>query len=441
MDKAYNFLVNEIGIKYHDTIVVGVSGGPDSMALLHMLIELRKETDIYLICAHINHNIRRESDQEKVFVERYCDNNQIIFASMKIEEYGDDNFHNEARNQRYQYFAKIVKKYGAQYLITAHHGDDLMETILMRIVRGSTFKGYAGFAKNIKQGGYQILRPFIHVTKEEILEYIKINKIKYVTDSSNKKDKYTRNRYRKYVLPFLKQEATNVHEKFFKYSETLFAYNNYIEKQMNSVINEVYVQNHLNIERFLQLEEVIQVKIINYILEKIYQDDLILIGDNHIALIYKLINSSKPNSHIHLPNNIKFIKTYNNLTYLKEAEELNDYEIELNEYINLPNGMNLEVVNKCEGTNNFVCRLNSRELKLPLYVRNKKIGDRMEVKGMLGRKKIKDIFIDEKVRGDDRQIWPVVLDASDKIVWLPGLKKSKFDKSLSDKYDIIIKYY
>jgi tRNA(Ile)-lysidine synthase len=441
MDKAYNFLLNEVGIKYHDTVIVGVSGGPDSMALLHMIIELRKETDIFIICAHVNHNMREESADEKLFVEKYCDNNQIIFESMKIEEYGDDNFHNEARSKRYIYFDKIAKKYGANYLITAHHGDDLIETILMRIVRGSTFKGYAGFSKVLDMSDYKILRPLIHVTKDEILQYNKDNNIKFVTDASNKKDKYTRNRYRKYVLPFFKKEASNVHEKFLKYSETLFAYNNYIDKQMYNIINDVYAQNILNIEHFMELDKVLQIKIINYILEGIYHDDLMLIHDSHIDLIYKLINSSKPNSYIHLPNNVKFIKSYNNLSYIKEEEEVNEYEIELTSYVNLPNGMNLEIVDKCDWTNNFICRLNSNEIKLPLFVRNKRIGDRMEIKGMLGRKKIKDIFIDEKISGHERQIWPVVLDASEKIVWLPGLKKSKFDKSLDENYDIIIKYY
>ena len=159
MDKVYNFLLNEIGITYGDTVVVGVSGGPDSMALLHLLSQLKLEIDIYIVCAHVNHNVREESESEKLFIEKYCDNNQIIFESMKIEEYGDDNFHNEARTKRYTYFDSIVKKYDAKYLITAHHGDDLMETILMRIVRGSTFKGYAGFSKILDMGSYKILRP------------------------------------------------------------------------------------------------------------------------------------------------------------------------------------------------------------------------------------------------------------------------------------------
>lgn len=441
MDEVYNFLLKDVGLKYRDTVVVGVSGGPDSMALLYMLSQLKSELDIFIVCAHVNHNVREESDSEKVFIEKYCDNNQITFESMKIEEYGDDNFHNEARSKRYAYFESVVQKYGANYLFTAHHGDDLTETILMRIVRGSTFKGYAGFARILNIGDYKVVRPFITITKEDILKYNKEHNIKYVEDSSNKKNKYTRNRYRKYVLPFLKSEDINVHEKFLKFSQTLLDYNEYLDKQMKSILNDVYRQNILNIEKFLDLDKVIQTRIINHILECVYSDDLMLISDAHTDLINKLIKSHKPNAYIHLPNNIKAIREYNNLTFVQREIEYHEYELELISYANLPNGMNIEMTDKCEWTSNFVCRLNSKDIKLPLYVRNKKLGDRMEIKGMLGSKKIKDIFIDEKVSGLDRDTWPVVVDSGEHIVWLPGLKKSKYDKAKDESYDIIIKYY
>ncbi len=441
MDKVYDFLIKDLGIKPGEAVIVGVSGGADSMALLYLLSQIKKECDIYIICAHVNHNVRKESDYEKSFIEKYCDNNQIYFESMKIDEYGDDNFHNEARSKRYTYFLNMVKKYGARYLFTAHHADDLIETILMRIARGSTLRGYGGFSKIIDMGDYKIIRPFINIPKSEILDYNKEKGIKHMEDSSNKKDKYTRNRYRKYVLPFLKKEDPNIHEKFIKFSQTLLECNEYIDKQMEHVIKEVFNQNILNIEKFVELDKIIQYRIINSILETIYQDDLILISDVHSNLIYKLIKSNKSNSCVRLPNNINVNKSYNTVTFINEPVEHNDYEIELSNYVNLSNGMNLEIVEKSQANNNYVCRLNSKELKMPLYVRNRKLGDRMEIKGLLGRKKIKDIFIDEKIPIDDRENWPIVLDSSDKIVWLPGLKKSKYDKEKSEKYDIIIKYY
>lgn len=442
MDKAYEFLMKEVHIKYGDTLVVGVSGGPDSMALLHLLASIKKALDIEVICAHVNHNTGRPGQlEEQKFVKKYCKNNNIIFEGMVIEDYGDDNFHNEARSKRYNYFGKIVKEYNAKYLLTAHHGDDLIETILMRIVRGSTLRGYSGFSKVVKMDGYTILRPLINVTKDEIIEYNRINKITYQQDSSNKKDVYTRNRFRKYIVPEFKKEDPNVHNKFYKFSKTLLEYNEYIDKQVEKVIPNVYNQNILNIEKFLELENVIAMKIIYYILEKIYQDDLMLITDHHAELLYNLIKSKKANSYIYLPNNLKAVKEYNQLTFINEPIKSHEYEIEVIDYLNLPNGKNIEVLMTSDQTDNFICRLNKNEVKFPLRVRTRKNGDKIQIKGMLGSKKVNDIFIDEKITVTERDMWPIVVDSNDSVVWLPGLKKSKFDKTKTEKYDIILRYY
>ncbi len=441
MEEAYNFIVKKIGLKYKDTVVIGCSGGPDSMALLHLLNRVKKELDLFLICTHVNHNVRIESEQERKELEEYCDKENIYFEHMKIVGYGDDNFHNEARTIRYNYFDKIMKKYGAKFLMTAHHADDLMETILMRIVRGSTLKGYSGFQKTIKKNEYTIVRPLINVTKEEILKYNKENKIKYAEDKSNTKDIYTRNRYRKTVLPFLKNEDPNVHQKFYKFSETLMEYNNYVEVQMNKVINKVFKQGVLDIEKFLELEHLIQTKIIYHLLESIYNDDLLIIGSVHVDLIFDLINSNKVNSIVHLPNNVIVTKSYKNLTFSFSEYENDIYEVEIENIVNLPNGMNIEKVEECDWNNNYAIRLSSKEVKLPLYVRTRRNGDKMEVKGMLGRKKVNNIFIDDKISFKERNMWPILCDASDTILWVPGLKKSKFDKEKDEEYDIILRYY
>lgn len=441
MEKAYDFLMNEVGIQYGDSIIVGVSGGPDSMALLHLMSSIKKKLDIEVICAHVNHNVRKESSDEKKFVEQFCQAHNIVFESMKIEDYGDDNFHNEARSKRYHYFGKIVKKYNAKYLLTAHHGDDLIETILMRIVRGSTLRGYSGFSKIVKIDDYTVLRPLINVTKEEIFEYNQINNITFVQDASNQKDVYTRNRFRKYIVPEIKKEDPNVHHKFYKFSTTLLEYNDYIDKQVEKEIPRIFPQNVLKIEEYLKEEKVIQMKIIYYILEHIYQDDLMLITDSHADLLHQLIISKKPNAFVYLPNNLKAIKSYDTLTFVSEEISAEEYEIEVINYLNLPNGKNIEVVESCDDNSNNVCRLNSSDLKMPLRVRTRMDGDRIHVKGMLGSKKVNDIFIDSKISTQERNIWPIVVDSNNTIVWLPGLKKSKFDKSKEEKYDIILKYY
>lgn len=438
MEEAYNYIKN-LDLKKNDTVVAAISGGPDSMALLYLLIKVKKELNIKVVCAHVNHNLREESKDELIFVRDYCNDNGVIFESMLIEKYGDDNFHNEARNIRYNYFEELVKKYKAKYLFTAHHGDDLMETILMRIVRGSTLKGYSGFEKVVRKEDYQLVRPLIHLTKEQIRVFMDENNLKYVTDLSNFKDKYTRNRFRKYILPKLKDEDKMVHDKFYKFSKTLLAYNNYIDKQVAIILDKIYVNNVLNIEEFLKQEDLIQTKIIYIMLEKMYQDDLMLLSDKHVLIVHNLIRSSKANAVIHLPNNIEAVKTYNNLEIKPILDINNLYEIEINEYLKLPNGKNIELLKESLTDGNDICRLS--DVSLPLYVRNKKDGDHMTIKGMKGTKKVADIFINCKVNSQDRLLWPVVCDADDNVVWLPGLKKSVFCKQKEEKCDIILRYY
>ena len=205
MNKVIDFLTNTLKLSNNDIIVIGNSSGPDSMALCYILEQIRKEKKFSLICAHVNHNLRKESKEEEKFLEQYCKKHDIVFEHMTIEKYGDDNFHNEARKIRYNFFDEIIKKYNANYLMTAHHGDDLMETILMRISRGSSLKGYAGFSQIVDKGTYKLVRPLIYATKLEIEQFDKKNNIKFFVDQSNFKPKYTRNRYRKNVLPFLKE--------------------------------------------------------------------------------------------------------------------------------------------------------------------------------------------------------------------------------------------
>ena len=132
-------------LKENDTIVIGLSGGPDSMCLLDILKKLPIKLNI--ICAHINHNIREESKEECIFVKEYCKKNNLIFETITFDKKSNEENYNEQelREKRYKYFEELIKKYNAKYLMTAHHGDDLIETILMRLTRGSNLKGYSGF--------------------------------------------------------------------------------------------------------------------------------------------------------------------------------------------------------------------------------------------------------------------------------------------------------
>lgn len=423
-----------------DVIVIGCSAGPDSMALVDMLLKIREKYSLSLIVAHVNHNVRVESIDEALYIKEYCVKNSILFETMTIEKYGDDNFENEARNIRYNFFENVVYKYSANYLMTAHHGDDLVETIMMRIVRGSNLKGYSGFKMIVDMTDYKIVRPLIYYTKKELEEYDEMNNVKYFVDKSNSSDKYTRNRYRKYLLPFLKSEEENVHLKFLRFSDNLSAACNFINKERDKALRRVLLADALVIDKFILEDPYIQREILYYLLSEFYQDDLILVGDKHIDLILDLIYSKRANSFVNLPNDVIANKCYNMLELKRDVFEITNYEIEFDEYATLPNGHVIERVLDTSDNSNSICRLDSSEITLPLIVRTRRLGDKMAVKGMDGTKKIKDIFIDSKINLTERDSWPIVVDSKGKVLWIPGVKKSKFDKKKIDSYDIILKY-
>ena len=433
IDENFDFQMN-------DTIVIGCSSGPDSMALVDMLLKIRDKYQLSLIVAHVNHNVRSESYEEAEYMREYCENNKLLFETMTIEEYGDDNFHNEARNIRYNFFESLINKYDANYLMTAHHGDDLIETIMMRIVRGSNLNGYSGFKEIVDMDGYKIVRPLIHYTKSELEEYDKENGVKYFVDSSNDKDKYTRNRYRKYVIPFLKEEDENVHHKFLKFSEELDAASRFINKTRDKALKRCLDGNIIKIDEFIKEDAFIQKEILYYILSEFYQDDLILVNDKHIDLVFSLIYSNKANSFVNLPNEVVANKSYNMLELKRETLEITSYEIEFDNYVLLPDNHVIESIEDTDDNSNNICRLDSKDIALPLIVRTRRVGDRMKIKGLEGSKKLKDIFIDKKIRLDKRDSWPVVVDSKGKIVWIPGIKKSVYDKKKIDSYDIVLKY-
>ena len=425
-------------IPNNSSIVIATSGGPDSMVLLNLLSTVKKEKKLKLICAHVNHKLRKESEKEAEMVKQYCTKNNIIFEYMTIEKYSG-NTENYARKKRYDFFEKLIKKYSSSHLLTAHHGDDLTETIIMRIIRGSSLKGYAAFSEITEKKDYKIYRPLITKTKEELLNYAKENNIPYAIDKSNDSDEYTRNRIRKYILPKLKTENKDVHLKFLEFSQNILETENYFKEVLKKIMPNIYKNNKLNIDLFLKEEPLIQTKIVQNILKNVYQNKIDLINTKHVNIIMHALKNKKPNIQLNLPNNKSFIKAYN-YAWIEDYKNIEKYNLILKSKLELPNNHIIEIISNTSDHSNYITKLNTKDFKLPLHVRTKKNGDKIILKGSNQTKKIKDIFINEKIPIKDRKLWPILTDDNDQVIWLPGLKKTKFDREKDQNYDIIIRY-
>ena len=421
MNESLNYLKSILN--KDSIVVVGVSGGPDSMCLLHLLCDLKESLNLKIIVAHMNHKVRKESDEEAEYVKQFSNDNNLIYEYFELKDIPKSNFHSEARIIRYKFFNELIEKYNAEFLMTAHHGDDLIETVLMRIQRGSNLKGYSGFDILTNKGTYKQVKPLIFYTKKDIIDYMDSNNYKYYIDRTNNEDDYLRNRYRHFILPKLHEEYDLIQKKYLKYSNTISEADDFINKYTKEVLQDIYVDNTLFINKFLRQEKIIQRRILEYILSTLYIDDLYKVDDKNVDEILKAINSNKTYVKIKLPNNHIIFKEYDELYVDKDI---------------IINNVKIMEVKESSDTSNYTIRLNSKEIKMPLVYRTRKDGDKMIIKHMDHSKKIKDIFIDLKIPLYKRDEIILVCDSDDNILWIPGYKKSKYDKETNDKYDIVL---
>lgn len=436
MDKSIDFITNNI--VNNSTIVVAVSGGPDSIVLLNILNNLKEKYNYKIVCAHVNHKLRQESEEEEIFVKNICINNNIIFEKIDFDTYITKNIESEAHDRRYTFFEEIIKKYNSNYLLTAHHGDDLVETILMKLTRGSSLDGYIGFNKISNRNNYKIIRPLIFYTKEEILKYADDNNMEYRIDKTNFDKKITRNRYRLNILPLLKKENNNIHLKYLKFSEELEENNEFIREYINERYYIIIKENVINIKELVNEKTFIIKKIIYKFLLENYKNEIKLINDKHIDSIFNLV-SNKKSGFISLPSNKQIYVSSESIYFINDKNKESYKLLLTEEMIDIPYGK-IGIIKDTNLTNNYVTHLDSNNIKLPLYVRNIKENDFIEVLNLNGTKKVKDVLKDCKVDKDKRDNYPVVIDSNNKIIFIPGLKKSKYDTLKQGKYDIIVWY-
>ncbi len=432
MKKVIDFLKSNLCSG--DILVVACSGGADSMCLLDIITTLKDELNLKVIVAHVNHKLRLESEQEALMVENYSKKHGLEFELLEINEYLTENFTEEdARKRRYKFFEEVVKKYNASFLLTAHHGDDLIETILMRLTRGSNLSGYIGIKEVSTCDNYKILRPLLSVNKDDILKYNRDNNVTFSEDKTNKELIHTRNRYRHVVLPFLKKENPKVNEKYLKFSKELIEYDNFVNTYI--VNNKFIVDNFIDINKVLSESDFVKRKCLELLVKDIQSKDYFDISDSQMDNLVKLLNQS--NKSIDLNNNYMGVNSYGKV-YIVKKENNTLEEVILDKTTLVGNFIFTYNEGDADSSNSCICLLSS-EIKLPLKLRSVKTGDKIHVKNLNGSKKVSDIFIDCKVPKDKRSAYPVLVDAKNNILWVPNLKKSQFSKDISQKYDIIIR--
>jgi len=453
LENKVDLFLREHGINLTNRgVVVGVSGGPDSLALLYYLWKRRKKWNLSIVAAHVDHMFRgMESYQEAKFVEAFCMQHEIpcevkhIDVPMIIAE-TKKNSQVASRECRYEFYKEVMDRYQFPYLALGHHGDDQIETILMKLTRGSTGMARAGILLHRPFHTGQIIRPFLCINRDEIEAYCLQFSLDPRRDPSNQKEVYSRNRFRKHVLPFLKKENSQVHNHFQRFSEELQSDEELLQEltvqKMKTVMRKEQEKITLDIKMFSTMPMPLQRRGIQLILKYLYQERLDFLSVIHIDQIFSLINSSQPSGSLDLPNKLTVIRSYNQCTFQFDKNVMETYRYEVNRSgtLSIPNGDVLSIMfSQLEPQNHDVhsIDLDPTMISLPLIIRTRKNGDRMSIKGMTGTKKLKDIFIDQKIPIHKRNQWPIVTDSEDNILWVPGIKKSKYEAKGSMKIGTI----
>ena len=311
--KKYNLIQNG------DKIIVGLSGGPDSISLINVLDEIRKDKttglEFGIIAAHINHNIREEAKSDEDYVVKYCKEKNIevyvlsidINKKAKEERKGTEE---TGRNARYEFFEQILIKTKSNKIATAHTANDNAETVLMNIIRGSGTSGLKGI-RPIRDDKF--IRPLIETTREEIEEYCKKNNLNPRIDKTNFENDYTRNKTRNILIPLIKEQFNpNIIMTINRLSDIINEENEYLEKLAKQKYKEILIEEKigkqivLDLKLFNEQDLVIKKRLILHTI-KILQGNAQGIGKVHIEDIIKLCGNNLGNKYLTPNKNLKVL--------------------------------------------------------------------------------------------------------------------------------------
>ncbi len=399
-------------------LLVACSGGLDSTTLCRLLNSI----NINFAIAHCNFSLRgKESDLDEEFAENLSKNLSVPFFSQKFdtEKYAIDSkisIQMAARELRYKWFEEVLETQNFDFLLTAHHADDSLETFLINLSRGTGLKGLTG----IPEINGQIIRPLLPFSREEILRYASKNKIKWREDESNSQTKYLRNQIRHKIVPELKELDENFLQNFNKTQSNLQQSGNLVEDYLQLIFNSVVTENFDGYT--ISISKLKEFPNINSILFELLSP----FGFTDFTALLELLTAQSgkqifSNSHRLLKNRDTLL-----LSIASEENKLEFFEIQENtSEVSIPIELKFEEVESVKNSSQNAIFVDADKLQFPLTLRKWKDGDTFQPFGMKGNKKLGKYFKDEKLSLVAKQkIW--LLCSGEKIIWIVGLRAENY---------------
>lgn len=430
-----------------DAVIVGLSGGADSVCLLRVLYELQRKLEIKITAVHINHGLRgMESDQDEAFVNELCKSWSIalktFFADIKgLSRMSGISLEEAGRKARYETFNKVMEESGAECIAVAHNLEDQAETVMLNILRGTGLDGLCGM--EIKQG--RIIRPLLNISRNDIVKHLDSLSIPYRIDSSNSQNQYTRNRVRNILFPMLKDMfGIDPTMKFVRLSS--------IVREDNRVLDDLSEDCYRNV-LVIDTDDKIEIclgglknfppaiikRIIRLAWEKLYKSRKNL-EQVHVEQIMELCLNARTGKKVILPKGFEASLSYDKLILSRQGlkSEHYSYTITVDGSTIVPEAhgtlnariMDCEKAIKCYGTldslkeNSQIQLFCIEKLNGEISIRNRREGDRIRPYRGSGEKKLKDFFIDQKIPREKRENMPLVAQGN-KILWIVGMRTSE----------------
>ena len=424
-----------------DKIAIALSGGVDSIVLFHLLVTEYKDSYKELVVFHINHGLREESYEEAEFVEKFVKDFDVKFykEELNMSDLERDSHTSEemlARELRYQAYNKMAKLEGVTKLLTAHHKNDKVENILMRLLTGRSIDHSLAICEEIEMAGLTIYRPLLNSLKAELEEYAKEKNLHYYVDATNFDTDYTRNNIRHNIVPLLNDINSGSFDNLINFANYYQNINNNLKKAiLSNKDNYIFSRDEDKIslvkDKFLELNE----EEMYFLLKDLITDELGVFDVKQKA-IFDVVSSLKKNSgnkSYDLKNNLKIISQYETLYIHKIEKKCYNDKIEI-------------IIDKiCENSvyefyqNKFIISTDAKDSEigfnkseLPLLVTIKKEGDRVR-RGEIN-KKLSRIFIDEKVPKELRDTLPVIRNNKGEVLGVLGIGTKVNKNKIYDYY-------
>lgn len=448
-ENFFNLIAKNHWWNNDEYVVIGVSAGVDSMCLLYLMKSLPMDLRPKIVVAHVNHKLRSQSEIEEQYINHYCMQNDlnVEIGIWPKSDHPTNGIENAARNFRYDFFKKVMKKYNAKMLLTAHHLNDQAETIIMKLIRGSYIKQISGINRIRKFNDGFLLRPLLDLKKASLKRFAIDNNIKWFEDETNQELDVQRNRIRHQILPMMEKENPKVVEHLGAFSKQLNQLLGTNKELLLKLIKNLKLKNDkYNLEKFTNQSDNIQFEILEELLNPVNNSSLAN-QDTILEIIYLLNNRQKPQVRFKLNNNYYLDKSYNEFSIQKyknnfiSLSKKDEFVVTLNQWFSTLNGELFMITDqeiKHPEKYQRISQFNLSKEDFPLSVRMTKNSDKITLKNG-GHQSAKRVFINKKIPNNLRKTAQTLVSSKNAVLSIIGYSESTILNSVNKRYNLIIK--